>query len=74
MVVPMRCGRVEVFCVSKEETGLRGRLFPTLRELEVRHSGYDGWVLLQLLISQLLKHCDVEGCHCAAVSVSGLVR
>jgi hypothetical protein len=40
----------------------------------VRHSGYDGWVLLQLLISQLLKHCDVEGCHCAAVSVSGLVR
>lgn len=25
-----------------EKTGLRGRLFPTLRELEVRRSGYDG--------------------------------
>jgi hypothetical protein len=63
-----------VCCVSMEKTELRGRLFPTLRELEVRHSGYDGWVLLQRLTSQPLQHRGVEGCHCAAVSVSVLVR
>lgn len=33
-----------------------------------------GWVLLQRLTSQQLQHRDVEGCRCAAVLVSVLVR
>jgi hypothetical protein len=48
----MRCGGVEVFCVSTKKTGLRGHLFSTLRALQARHRGNDGRVPLQQLISQ----------------------